>query len=359
MSKNYYNILGIEKNAPKEEIKKAYRKLAQKFHPDKPSGDESKFKEINEAYYILGDEKRRSEYDRYGRVFSSGQGGFDGFSAGGGPASGWDFSNFSGDFPDLSEIFGDFLGFAGNRHSRQQRGRDISIDLEIFFEESIFGIKRKILLTKPGVCDSCSGKGSSPDAILKTCQYCQGSGKIHETKRSFFGTFTTQKACDECRGKGKTPSKKCRKCKGGGVIKKSEEISIEVPPGIYNDEMIKLSGKGEAVGNGIPGDLYIKIHVKPSPVFKREGNNITMNLSIPLSEALLGTEKKIKTPEEELKIKIPTGINYGEILRIRNKGIPNKEGGRGDLLIKILVKIPKNLSRKSKKLIEELKKEGI
>jgi len=352
MDKNYYKILGVEKNSPKEEIKKAYRKLAHKYHPDKSNGDENKFKEINEAYYILGDEKRRAEYDRYGRVFSGGGGGASGFE-------GFDFSNFSADFPDLSQIFGDFFGFGTAERVYKKRGRDISIDIEISFEEAAFGAKRKILLNKLGVCDSCGGKRTAPDAILKTCAPCQGSGKIRETKNSFFGSFSAVRACEECGGTGKTPTKKCPKCKGEGIVKKSEEISIEIPSGIYDGEIIKLSGKGEAVSRGMPGDLYAKIHVKAHPFFKREGNNLIIELEIPLSAALLGEERKIKTMDGDIKIKIPAGVNYGEILRIKNKGIPYEDTGRGDLLIKILVNIPKNLSRKSKKLIEELKKEGI
>ncbi|MBU1091437.1 molecular chaperone DnaJ [Patescibacteria group bacterium] len=359
MNKDYYNILGIQKNASKEELKKAYHKMARKYHPDKDNGDEKKFKEINEAYYVLGDEKRRSEYDRYGRVFSnaggnqSGFGNFEGFSAGGGSA-------FGGDFSDFSDIFENLFGFSGARgDTKKQRGRDISIDMEVSFEEAIFGTTRKVLLTKPGVCDDCKGKGSAPDAIFKKCDHCQGSGKIHETRRSFFGTFTVMKSCVSCEGTGKIPSKKCRECKGSGIVKKAEEIIIEIPSGIYNGEMIKQTGRGEAVAKGISGDLYIKVHVKPHSVFKREGFNITMDLSIPLSEALLGGERKIKTLEGEIKMKIPAGINYGEILRTRNKGVPQPNGERGDLLIKILVKIPKNLSPKSRKLIEELKKEGI
>jgi len=360
MDKDYYNILGVQKSISKEELKKAYHKLAHKHHPDKDGGNEKKFKEINEAYYVLGDEKRRSEYDRYGKVFSGagnqsdfGFGGFEGFSTGDGSAFGGDFSSFS-------DVFENLFGFSGAGGSAgKQRGRDISIDMEISFEEAIFGTKRKVLLTKPGVCDECKGKGSEPDSIFKKCAHCQGSGKIHETRRSFFGTFTAMRACVSCEGSGKIPSKKCRQCKGAGIVKKAEEITIEIPSGIYDGEMIKQTGKGEAVNKGIPGDLYIKIHVKSNPMFKRDGFNIIMDLNVPLSEALLGGEKKIKTLDGEIKVKIPAGINYGEILRTRNKGIPNEGGERGDLLIKILVKIPKNLSRKSKKLIEELKKEGI
>lgn len=353
MNKDYYQILGVEKRSSLEEIKKAYRKLAHKYHPDKKDGNEKKFKEINEAYYILGNDKRRSEYDRYGHVFSGAGGqsgvGFDGF----------DFSNISSDFPDLSEIFGDFFGFSGQRAYSGRRGRDISIDLEISFKESVFGETRKVLLTKGCVCESCGGKGAAPDAVFNACQHCNGSGKIHETKRSFLGTFTALRSCEKCGGSGKVPSELCRKCKGVGIVKKSEEISINIPAGIYDGEVVKLFGTGEAKTNGVAGDLYVKIHIKPDPVFLREGNHLTSSLNIPLSEALLGGERKIKTLDGEIKIKIPAGINSGEILRIRNKGIPVRDGSRGDLMIKVFVKIPKNLSRKSKKLVEELKKEGI
>ncbi len=355
MAKDYYEILGVTKNAPKEEIKKAYRKLAQKHHPDKSGGNEEKFKEINEAYYVLGDEKRKAEYDRYGRVFT-GAGAGEGF----GNFEGFDFSGFTTEFPDISEIFGDFLGFRGSgSRGRKRRGRDISIDAELSFEDAIFGTTRKILLTKPAFCETCDGKGADKDAVLNTCSYCQGAGKINETRNSFFGTFTVLKTCERCKGAGKIPSKKCSVCKGEGVIRKTEEAVVEIPPGIHDGEMIKLTGKGEALSGGIAGDLYVKIHVKPHSVFQREGNNLTMELNIPLSDALLGGEKKIKTLDGELKIKIPAGINYGEILRIREKGIPHRQGGRGDLMIRILVEIPKNLSRKSKQIIEELRKEGI
>ncbi|MCF7835840.1 MAG: molecular chaperone DnaJ [Candidatus Marinimicrobia bacterium] len=356
MDKDYYNILGVQKNVSKDDLKKAYHKLARKYHPDKESGDEKKFKEINEAYYVLADEKRRSEYDRYGRVFSGASGGPQDF----GGANGFDFSNFGGGFSDFSDVFENLFGFSGaGGTTSKRRGRDISIDMEISFEESIFGTKRKVLLTKPGVCDECQGKGSAPDAVFQKCSQCQGAGKIHETRRSLFGTFTAMRTCSSCEGQGKTPSKKCKKCKGKGVVKKSEEIKMEIPSGIYNGEMIKQIGKGEAVSKGIPGDLYIKVHVKDHPIFKREGFNLTMNMRVPLSEALLGGERKIKTLDGEIKVKIPAGINYGEILRTRNKGVPQENGVRGDLLIKILVELPKNLSAKSKKLIEELKKEGV
>jgi molecular chaperone DnaJ len=352
-AKDYYQILGVARNASKEDIKKAYRHLAHKFHPDKSGGSEDKFKEINEAYHVLADETKRAEYDRYGRVFSgnAGQGGFD--------FSGFDFGDFNermADF-DLGDIFGDIFGF-GTRGRQAKRGRDISLDLEISFEEGAFGAERKVILTKFGVCERCKGKGAEEGINFKTCPNCQGSGKIHETRRSFFGTFTSLNECANCRGRGKIPEKKCPACRGEGVLSKNEEVKIKIPAGIEDGQMIKLSGQGEAVAYGIPGDLYAKIHVRPHPVFRREGNNIVMNLDIRLSDALLGGEKEIKTLDGAIKLSVPSGIDSGEILRVRGKGIPF-ERGRGDLLIKIVIKTPKRLSSRVKKIIEDLKKEGI
>ncbi len=352
-TKDYYQILGVSRNASKEDIKKAYRHLAHKFHPDKSGGNEEKFKEINEAYHVLADETKRAEYDRYGRVFSGngGQGGFD--------FSGFDFGDFNErmtDF-DLGDIFGDIFGF-GTRGRQARRGRDISIDLEINFEEGAFGIERRVILTKLGVCEKCKGKGAEEGVNFKTCPVCQGSAKIHETRRSFFGAFTSLNECGNCRGRGKIPEKKCSACHGEGVLLRNEEVKIKIPAGIEDGQMIKLSGQGEAVAYGIPGDLYAKIHVRPHPVLRRERNNLVMNLDIRLSDALLGGEKEIKTLDGAIKLSIPTGIDSGEILRIRGKGIPF-ERGRGDLLIKIIIKTPKRLSSRVKKIIEDLRKEGI
>jgi molecular chaperone DnaJ len=364
MAKDYYQILDIPRNATKEDIKKAYRRLAHKFHPDKAGGNEEKFKEINEAYHVLIDDAKRAEYDRYGRVFSgtagtSGSGGFD--------FGGFDFGDF-GDFSaeggrtfdwDLGDIFGNVFGFETRRRARVKRGRDISIDLEISFEESVFGAERKIVLTKPGICEKCHGKGAEEGVGFKTCPACQGSGRIHETKRSFFGTITSQSECGNCYGRGKVPEKKCPVCKGEGVMIKNEEVNIKIPAGIEDMQMIKLAGQGEAISHGIAGDLYVKVHVRPHPVFQRSGNNLLMNLNIRLSDALLGAEKEIKTLDGVIRLKIPAGIDSGEILRIRDKGIPNERGERGSLLIKIIIKTPKRLSSRIKKIIEDLREEGI
>lgn len=365
MSKDYYNILGVEKNADKEDIKKAFRKLAHEYHPDKKSGNESKFKEVSEAYSVLSDDKKRAEYDTYGQTFAGGGpsgaggqgqgfGGFD-FSGFGGQGAGFDFSQNGFEF-DLGDLFGDFFG--GGRE-RVKRGRDISIDLELPFSEAIFGTERKILLNKTSVCRECRGSGARLGTEMRTCPKCNGKGKIHETKRSILGSFSTVRACDECAGKGKIPREKCPVCRGFGVLRKEEEISVVIPAGIDDGEMIRLTGGGEAVQTGTPGDLYIKVHVKRHPTFKKDGNNITTDLSLKLSSAILGEEFSLQTLDGEIKIKIPEGVSHGEVLRVRGKGVPYEKNRRGDLLIRLHIKLPNKLSKDARQLVEALRREGI
>ena len=359
MNKDYYQTLGVEKSASNEEIKKAFRTLAHKYHPDKKGGDEMKFKEVNEAYQVLSNNKKRAEYDSYGRVFEGVNTG--GFSAGG------DFEGFSArggqggfGFENLNDIFSEFFaGGMGGATTRVKRGRDISTELHIPFSEAVFGTERKILINKVSQCDTCEGSGAKPGTEMKTCPACNGQGKIHETKRSFLGTFSNIRPCDICAGSGKVPTEKCKTCKGVGVVKKQEEIKIVIPAGINNGEMIRLSGMGEAVANGVPGDLYVKINVPPHPVFKREDANLVMDMNIKLSDALLGAEYNIDTLDGKIKLKVPVGVSHGEILRVRDKGVPISKTKRGDLLIKIHIKFPNKLSKKSKELIEKLKEEGI
>ncbi len=366
MAKNYYDILGIDKKASKDEIKKAFRKLAHQYHPDKKGGDADKFKEVNEAYSVLSDDSKRAQYDTYGQTFAGGQGGagFDGF---GGTQGGWqdfaeqfrnagfDFSGASGQAWDIGDIFGEFFG--GGR-ARENRGRDISIDIELAFEEAVFGVERSVLLSKVSVCNTCSGSGAQKSSELIDCKQCNGKGKIREVKRSILGSVEMTRACEECLGKGKVPKEKCSECRGAGVYKKQEEIKIRVPSGISDGEMIRLSGAGEAVRGGRNGDLYIKIHVKAHKVFRKEGADLVMYLDIKLSDALLGAEYKIATLDGEASLKIPEGAGFGEILRIKGKGVP--EGGkRGDILVHLRIHLPKKLSKESKGLVEKLKKEGV
>lgn len=364
MDKDYYSILGVPRNASKEDIKKAFRKLAHKYHPDKKeSGDEQRFKEASEAYSVLSDDKKRAEYDAYGRVFGGGSG----FSAQGGPSSGWDFSNFAGfkgqgggfqdvEF-DLGDIFGEFFG--GARREQVRRGRDISIDLEIPFKDAVFGTKRTVLLTKTSTCEKCSGTGAKEGTELTTCSTCNGSGKIHETKSSLLGTFTSVRVCESCHGRGKMPKEKCSSCGGIGVLRKEEEINVAVPAGINDGEMIRLSGAGEALTGGTAGDLYIKIHVVPHPVFRKEGVNLVMDLNVKLTDALLGCTYTVPILDGDIKVKIPAGILFGEVLRVRGRGVAVSRGKRGDLLIRISIKLPSKLSRSAKEAVEKLRNEGI
>ena len=374
-NKDYYNILGVEKNASNDDIKKAFHKLAFKYHPDKSGGDDKKFKEINEAYQVLSNDQKKSQYDQFGSAFTQGYGGskqgagfgdfdgedfggfnFGGFSAQDGAGSGWDFS-------DINNIFGDFFGGARSTSSGQgrrvKRGRDISTEINIPFVDSIFGTEKNLLITKTSVCETCKGSGGKPRAKMKKCPTCNGQGKIYETKRSFFGSFSQVKICDACGGSGEVPEEKCVNCKGAGVLKREEEVKIVIPSGINDGEMIRLSGMGEAIKGGSAGDFYIKINVARHPVFRREGSNLVMDLNVKLSDALLGTEHKIQALEGEITVVIPEGISHGEVLRVRGRGVPLSKSKRGDLLIKLSIKIPNHLSKKAREAIEKLKEEGI
>ena len=353
--KDYYEILGVDRSASKEDVKKAFRKLASKYHPDKKTGDEAKFKEVSEAYSVLSDEKKRAEYDTYGRSFSgAGQQGFGGFNWGGfqGGTNGVEF-----DLGDIFENFGDIFG-GGARSGGQKRGRDISIDLELSFKESVFGATRKVLLTKNNTCKTCDGSGAAPGTEMTTCSTCNGNGKIRETRQSVLGNFTTVRACQACSGRGQIPKESCADCKGNGIVRSEEEIEINVPAGIENGEMIRMTGRGEGIKTGIPGDLYVKVHVAPHKTIHRDGAHLTTVLPVKLTDALLGATYTVETLDEPVKLKIPAGIKSGELLRVKGKGVP--QGGiRGDFLVKIVIDIPHKLSRRAKKLVEDLREEGV
>jgi molecular chaperone DnaJ len=355
MAKDFYDILGVDKKASKDEIKKAFHKLAHKYHPDKKGGDEAKFKEVNEAYQTLSDDQKRQSYDTYGHAGA--QGGYGGFG-GGGPEG---FGGFDG--ADLGDIFNDFFGggFSSSGGTRQERGRDISVDMEITFEESVFGVERKVVLGKTMQCATCSGSGAKPGTKMKTCATCDGKGKVTEMRRSFLGNFSTVRPCQTCSGSGQIPEEKCATCSGLGVHKKQDEIVIPIPAGIQNGEMIRMSGRGEGVARGVAGDLYIRMHVKSHALYRREGANLVTDLEVKLSDALLGGTYSLKGLDgKSFDVKVPDGVQHGDVLRMKERGIPNVNRGKaGDILINVKVKIPTRLSGKAKKLVEELKKEGV
>lgn len=357
--KDYYQILEIEKSATHDDVKRAFRKLASKHHPDKKGGDEAKFKEISEAYAVLGDEKKRTEYDTYGRSFNGAQGGGQGFGGG------FDWSNFAnaqggqGFEFDLGDIFGGFGDIFGGGRSESTRGRDISIDVELSFKESVFGAERKVLLTKNSVCKTCTGSGAQEGSEMVTCGTCNGNGKIRETRQSVLGAFTTVRTCTACTGKGKLPKTPCRDCAGSGIRKGQEEIQIRVPAGIEAGEMIRMTGKGEAVKQGTPGDLYVKIHIQSHKSIIRDGNTLKTNAHIKITDALLGTTYPVETLDGTVTITIPAGIKTGEQLRIKGKGVGPSSSTRGDFLVRVIIDTPAKLSRNARRLIEELRKEGI
>ena len=364
MTRDYYKILGVPRNASREDIKRAYRRLAHQHHPDKQGGNEAKFKEINEAYQVLGDEKKRAQYDQFGTVFEAGRGpGPGGFEW----APGAGFGGFEGGFGDFdfADIFEDVFpgfGFGGTATSRRsKKGRDIQLELEIPFEEIIFGGRHSVEINKVSGCERCQGSGSEPGSRLQKCGICQGRGRIEKTQRTFLGAMSQITACPTCHGRGEIPEVVCRECGGRGAVKHLETIEIFVPKGVENGELLKISGKGEAsAAGGVPGDLYVKIRIRPDKIFRRQGNDLVMALPIKFTQAALGDSVEVKTPDSEIKLKIPEGTESGDILKVRGKGVPQARGyGRGDLLVEIKVLTPRHLSKKGREAVEKLREEGI
>ena len=368
--KNYYELLGVTKGASKEEIKKAFYKLAAKYHPDKKGGDEAKFKEVNEAYQVLSNDQKRKEYDTYGQTFNgagsqggasgAGQGqGFGGFDFSG--FNQGDFQNMNFDFEDLGDIFGDIFGGGGFGGQREKRGRDMSLEMDISFEESVFGIERNVLLSKVSKCKTCTGTGAKVGTKMETCKKCNGKGKIQDIKRTIFGAMQSVKVCDECHGQGEVPKEKCETCRGAGILNQKEDIKISIPAGINNGEVLRMTGMGEAVQNGKSGDLYIKILVKADKIWKREGNDLIITHDIKLSDAILGTKHIISGLDGNIDLNIPAGVSPNDILRIKSRGVPSgtNRSLRGDVLVKLNIQIPKKLSKKVEALINELKGEGL
>ena len=362
MTRDYYKILGVPRNASKEEVKKAYHRLAHQFHPDKKGGNEGKFKEINEAYQVLGDEAKRAQYDRFGTVFEHGrgpeQGGFEwagGFPFGGGFGADFDFGDI------FEDVFSGF-GFGGvDTRRRSKKGRDIQIEFEIPFEEIIFGGRHSVDINKVSVCEHCQGSGAEPGAKMQKCGTCQGRGRVERTQRTFLGALSQITACPACQGRGEMPEQVCRECGGKGALKRLETLEIFIPKGVEDGEQLKISGKGEASPfGGVPGDLYVKVRVQPDKAFRRQGDDLIMQLPIKFTQAALGDSVDVQTPDSAIKLKIPEGTESGDILKIRGKGVPLARGyGRGDLLVEIKVLTPRHLSKQAREVVERLKEEGI
>jgi len=361
--KNYYEILGVKKNATENEIKEAYYKLAHKYHPDK-GGDSEKFKEIKEAYEILSDKEKRLQYDKFGRVP-------EGFPPGGAGQEGTGFEwawgrpgNIDFDFEDLGGVIEEMFGFGASpkRKKDLKRGRDIEVELEINLEETLNDIRKKINVSKNIVCSRCQGSGVEPGAKIKECPTCRGMGQVKEVRQTFLGSFTRTVVCPQCKGEGYVPERFCNVCNGEGRIKGEEEIEINIPRGIDNNQEIKIPGKGEAGRRGgKAGDLYIRIKLKPHSFFERKGDDLYVSYPVSFSLACLGGEIEIPTLRgTKILLRVPAGIQSGKIFKITNKGIPHfGKYGNGDLYVKLVIQTPKKITKKQKEILEELKKEGL
>lgn len=360
--KDYYKILGVSKNASADEIKKAYRKLAHQYHPDKSHGDEAKFKEVNEAYQVLSDKEKRAQYDQFGSAFDGSQG-FSGFQGTNGQPFGFGF-DFSGmdDVGDLGDIFSSFFEGLGVKRKRRtyERGRDLEIVADITLDDAFHGAQKDIQFVSFVSCDKCAGVGYFPKDGMTQCATCGGRGEIQEMKRSFFGSFAQIRQCSKCHGAGQIPNKSCATCSGKGRIQKEKKVTIRIVPGVSNDQLIKVPHEGEAGERGAEaGDLYVRVRVRPHARFMREGDDLIVREPIAITKIILGEKIEISTISgDKIKIELPPGFNIRERLRIAGAGMPHlNRGGRGDMYVLFDLKTPKKVSAKAKKLIEELKKE--
>lgn len=366
MAKDYYDILGVSRDASEAEIKKAYRTLAHKYHPDKDSGDEEKFKEVNEAYSVLSDKQKRAQYDQFGSAGPGmggfgGAGGFDFSQFGGGNGVHFEFGGDAGDFGDLGDLFGSMFGGAAGGTRRSARGRDVQVDVTIDFAQMVTGVTKDVTVTHDVVCPTCDGRGGKPGTKEETCTKCGGRGHIQRTVQSMLGPIVQNVVCDACNGRGVTFAEKCETCHGDGRVRKEETVSVDIPAGISDGQTIALTGRGNAGLHGAPaGDLLVTVHVTPDARWRREGDNILSTQTITFSQAALGAKITVETVEGTVTMKVPAGTQSGEVFRIRGKGVPHLRGfGRGDHLVTVTIDVPKKLSRAQKKLLEQLAQEGL
>lgn len=360
MAKDYYKILGVGKDATKEEIKKAYKNLAKKYHPDlnKEHGDGEKFKEINEAAAILGDDNKRKQYDQFGTTT-------EGF---GNQAGGFDFRNFGFDFGDSEGFdFGDIFDsvFGGNqqrrgRRAQPRRGNDLLYELEIELEDAAFGATKSIVIPRLEKCSHCKGTGAESESDIINCPDCNGTGFLRQERRTPFGYFSTSGPCRKCNGSGQIIKNECNVCDGTGVVKKTRKLDLDIPKGAYDGLKLRISGEGEAGEKGAPaGNLYVEIHIKPNKIFQKKDDDIYLEMPVSFAQAALGAEIEVPTLEGKATLKIPEGTQTNTVFRMKGKGIPHlNDSGHGDQKVSVIVKVPESLTKKQKELLKEFEKEN-
>jgi len=351
MKRDYYEVLGVSRNADEQELKQAYRKLARQYHPDVNPGNkeaEEKFKEATEAYTVLSDPEKRARYDQFGHA------GVDPNQAGGGGFGG--FGGF-GDFGGLGDIFDMFFGGGGGgqRRNGPQRGADLRYDLTLTFEEAAFGCEKEIQFPRAETCPDCHGSGAAPGTQPVTCTQCHGTGQIRHVQRTPFGQFQTARTCPACQGTGKVITAPCRTCNGQGQVRRTKTVKVTVPHGSEDGLNLRLSGDGEpGLRGGPPGDLYIVLHVKPHKLFERDGNDVFCEIPITFVQAALGAEIDVQTLDGPVKMRIPEGTQTSTVFRLKGHGIPYRRGsGRGDQHVRVVVTTPTNLTEKQKQLLRE------
>ena len=347
MAKDYYQILGVGKSANADEIKSAFRKLAHQHHPDK-GGDAEKFKELNEAYQVLGDKEKRARYDQFGSA--DGPQGFGGFGQG---AGGFSFDPSM--FEEFGDIFGGmFGGGGGGRGRRSRQGEDLAVSLTISFKEAVFGVTKEIPVTKTSHCAHCGGVGAEPGSSMKTCDTCKGKGSTVQVQRTFLGAVQMRVPCTDCDGRGEKPEKMCTECKGAGTVHARKTLRVDIPAGVDDGVQLRVRGEGEAVQGGEAGDLYIQIRVTPDARFTREGTTIYSEKKIGFTQAALGDTVTVDVVDGKVDLTIPQGTQSGEQLRLKGKGVSGGRGGRGDHIVVIQVETPTKLSKKDTEILKEL-----
>lgn len=355
--RDYYEVLGVEKGASADEIKRAYRKKAMQFHPDRNPDNpeaEAKFKEAGEAYEVLSDDDKRARYDQYGHAGvdpNFGAGGYGGYGGGG-------FGGFSG-FGDFGDIFSDIFGGGGSRASSAnapRRGENVGARVEITFEEAAFGVEKEVTAARIENCAACSGSGSA-DGAVETCDRCRGTGQVRTTQNFMGMTMQSTAACPQCNGKGKVIKTPCSTCKGKGKVRRNKKVNVRVPAGVDDEQMVRVKGEGNVGANGGPnGDLMVEVNIKPHKIFQREGMNVICEMPISFTQAALGAEIQVPTLDGNVKYTIPEGTQTDTVFRLRDKGIPDvyNKSRRGDQLVRVVVETPTKLNKEQKELLRQL-----